>query len=479
MEFGQQAMRNLIPDASPQHGWEFFIVIEERYTRIPRAEQTSPMHGHIYQRRRLPLATLGYRRTSTAHKLRKLVNMALLESGKSLLLKWRKSVKHLTSDQGTERKLISAPFGMADENLNDVLQKLRDGSLKLSEHVGRQAFFLMNCMEHPESLHILFNAVEEQVTKLPEWEEAEPLIKALSKTLGNSMYKEALLEGSFKDAGSVVRKQIHRYKAEHVDWRWETLEEVTDFLGGILATFLINFKPEDLKESPSLCKQVIKATQCPWLRAFVITIHTFLAAVGSEASRLEGCVCHENLLLQGGSYITRKRRLAEARGDQGPCPWAGKWSVAFALGYCDTMCNRVASATTVRYQEMLATSTPAIRSRMMAILAQVATGFTATVRAKFSFYLHIPHRVAGAFGQYFGYTLEEAKRCTASCFEEWDATENKDTAHRVSFHLFDRSSSVSLQLMDFSSRPGRDLWDYPEAFEEVQEIGLILIERVG
>jgi hypothetical protein len=309
---------------------------------------------------------------------------------------------------------------------------------------------------------------------LPEWDLAEPLVKGLSKALGNSIYKGGLLNSSFKDASSFVWRQIHAHRAEHVDWRWETLEEVADFHAGFLPTFTQFFKPEDLAEAPSVCKGCVEATKTVWLTPFLVTIHVFLASVGVEASKLEGCVCHQCLLLQEKSYAARKQLVADATGTEDSCPWAGKWGCAFALGYAATMCQRIGSGTTARYQTMLATSSPEIRGRMVTILTQLNAGIISTIKSKFDFYMHIPHRIAGGFGKYFGYTLEESKQCVEKCFEEWDQIANKDNAHRVCFHLFDSASSVSLQLEAFYQTPMTELWDYIDAFEEVQDTDLLL-----
>ena len=104
------------------------------------------------------------------------------------------------------------------------------------------------------------------------------------------------------------------------------------------------------------------------------------------------------------------------------------------FGYCKTMNAEVGAATTVRYQAMLASAQPSLRSRMVAILAQLVSGWTATMSLKFARYLHVPHRVAGCCGQYFGYSLREAKQCAALCFEEWDSIIDKGLCAPLLLH---------------------------------------------
>ena len=52
-------------------------------------------------------------------------------------------------------------------------------------------------------------------------------LKAMCKVLGNDSYKEKLLNGCFKPADAYARHLIHRFSAEHVDWRWEYLEDLS------------------------------------------------------------------------------------------------------------------------------------------------------------------------------------------------------------------------------------------------------------
>ena len=61
------------------------------------------------------------------------------------------------------------------------------------------------------------------------------------------------------------------------------------------------------------------------------------------------------------------------------------------------------------------------------------------------------------------------------CFHEWDNIERKPSANRVCFLLFDRSTSVSMQLEAFGNAAAegqRKLHDYPEAFREVRDRAL-------
>eukprot|EP00959_Pyramimonas_sp_CCMP1952_P024589 516274-Pyramimonas_sp.AAC.1 len=66
-------------------------------------------------------------------------------------------------------------------------------------------------------------------------------------------------------------------------------------------------------------------------------------------------------------------------------------------------------------------------------------------------------------------------RCVRECFHEWDNIERRASAHRVCFLLFDRSTSVSMQVGAFGNAAAEGhlkLHDYPEASLEVQDRAL-------
>jgi len=136
------------------------------------------------------------------------------------------------------------------------------------------------------------------------------------------------------------------------------------------------------------------------------------------------------------------------------------------------MCERVRSASSASFREMLVTVEAGVAARVMQIKQALAEQWCAIVADKFQFWLHVPHKCAGGFAQYQGYSKLEGKRCISECFDEWHSMEDKDAGHRASFQLFDNSSVVSLQLHAFMSHPDSELHDYPEAFEEVQDRSL-------
>eukprot|EP00959_Pyramimonas_sp_CCMP1952_P141307 2957677-Pyramimonas_sp.AAC.2 len=59
-------------------------------------------------------------------------------------------------------------------------------------------------------------------------------MRSVCKLVGEKSLKERLLEKCMPSAGSAKRCIIHRFNYQHVDWRWEYLEDVTNGLVHVL-----------------------------------------------------------------------------------------------------------------------------------------------------------------------------------------------------------------------------------------------------
>jgi hypothetical protein len=165
--------------------------------------------------------------------------------------------------------------------------------------------------------------------------------------------------------------------------------------------------------------------------------------------------------------------MFEATGDSSACPWKGKRLTQLALGHIHTLTARVGDAASPRFTRAMLLAPPAIARRILQIVAQVKRDFCAEIMGKFSYYEHIPHKICGAFGAYFGYTLEESKKCTRECFEEFRNVEMPEQQHYVSLRLFDEEhpNTVTTQLHEFAfGNATTPLDSYLEAFLEVQEL---------
>ena len=85
---------------------------------------------------------------------------------------WRSQALGFLSDQGTERKLATAPLLVAgDVSVREAISMLEDGRATWGAPEVGQSKFLPEAMEHAGIRHIFFNAFRECVTKQPEYED--------------------------------------------------------------------------------------------------------------------------------------------------------------------------------------------------------------------------------------------------------------------------------------------------------------------
>ena len=68
--------------------------------------------------------------------------------------------------------------------------------------------------------------------------------------------------------------------------------------------------------------------------------------------------------------------------------------------------------------------------------------------------LHIPHKIAGAFGYLCGYgTLDDCKTCVRECIDEFDAVTDMSQHDYVSAQLFSVLRAVRAQFVSFGATP--------------------------
>ena len=75
------------------------------------------------------------------------------------------------------------------------------------------------------------------------------------------------------------------------------------------------------------------------------------AAIGREASKMGGCVCHEDILTADMPPPKRLRLMKELTGHpEGKCPWKGKCATRLAMGAMTDIVRNVKQASSARYQ---------------------------------------------------------------------------------------------------------------------------------
>eukprot|EP00959_Pyramimonas_sp_CCMP1952_P231286 4834460-Pyramimonas_sp.AAC.1 len=190
---GQRISRYISPDSSPQANFDYFCTTEElliMQTPFVIDDNFNALKCFEHKMRSLPCMTLARGESSAAMKVSRLAHSILLECGDERLWQYRCEVKGFLSDQGSsEKKIKNFPFGKQDE-INDILDAMRAGTLEVYAQRAAQTAMFWNALSVPGMLHIIFNALQECLEGIPEWKKFEKQLKAICKICGEPSYKE-------------------------------------------------------------------------------------------------------------------------------------------------------------------------------------------------------------------------------------------------------------------------------------------------
>jgi len=279
-----------------------------------------------------------------------------------------------------------------------------------------------------------------------------------------------------------VRHLFHSFVGQSVDIsKWEYLP---DFAAQVCTIFnpLKQYFDEKEFAGDTLAAKVKQALAVPWFMPYCAYVRVFGKAVNKLSSYFEGCFCHEETLLSVG---TRKKRtkamMEETESGKGFCPWKVKRLISLAHGKLAELLDEVRMASSIAYRECLLVSPVVISARVVEIEMTSKGRFCSTVAMKAEYYLAIPHKICGAFGEYVGYTLCECKALVRTCFQEYRAISDKTQTDSVTRYFLDEETVVSAQLLEFGyGNPARRLHTLPDAHMAVKEFrGMLPIESIG
>ena len=111
----------------------------------------------------------------------------------------------------------------------------------------------------------------------------------------------------FQGCDGGEKKCIQSWSGAHIDWRWENLEHVLSqaiFAIPLLAKY---FDARHFTEEGAMISRLsIFLADHQFNQLFSEMSNVITTAIGREASWLEGCYCHEEILV--GASSSRKRR---------------------------------------------------------------------------------------------------------------------------------------------------------------------------
>ena len=465
--------RYLSSDASPQARHNFFCTIEEVLLQEKVFQVSDAFNafqdGLVVEKRSLPALTLGKGEASVAHKARLLIHCACLEYGASSLSVWRKQVVSFLSDQGTERHLPSFPINL-EGNLAafcaDFSREPRAGS-------AEDPLLLPAALSIPGLLHIVFNALEEVISQLPEWTRMEKELSAAAQIVGEPSSQAVVLEKLLGDASPEERMVVHQFSSKLLTWRWESLETVTRQWLAVYPVLKNRWSPDAFSDaSAKLVERLGSALASSWHLLFLEWLAMFSAAIGKEASWLEGCFCHNDLLVAQPNRWSRRQALRQAGLLHESCLWQGRRLPALALGHVEHLCRSVHNANSPVLTASLLSASADESRRLVEIDLLCKDGFCRLMRQKLGFFEAVPYVFAGAFGGYCGFSWDTAKAAVGKAICDYDAMEAR-SRDAVSSGLLENPTTRA-QLMAFAQDEDLPLHLYPDAFVAIRSLAYVL-----
>jgi hypothetical protein len=156
---------------------------------------------------------------------------------------------------------------------------------------------------------------------------------------------------------------------------------------------------------------------------------------------LEGCRCHEHLLLPGaGRPQGYRARLNQFRKASAKCCWAGRRAVELVATKSDIILARIRAAASNRFSEYLASEacTLEIRRDSIGFFEQVKQSVASILLSKLSYLNEVPYKFLGVIAHLVGgQSIDFARECCRQCLAERDRiiSECPHKLHRVAVFL--------------------------------------------
>ena len=307
--------RYLSFDASPQHGYEYFVSVE-RVVRRADVQQLPAGQWPVVDSRHLPLGTLGCGRMGLAEKIQAHTHQIWLDYGPSVddVRAANRDVRQCLSDMGTELAIGDAPDCVASSLEQPAASSSSDAS-----------WLYPLALTVPGPQHILDTCLTKGLESLEWWPEWQGSAKNVCQWVRPGS-RRALLSQILRDAAGDPEVLAGRLQAlsngcqAFASWRWKTLATVTKDLSRLadpvrsVAAIVASAAELSAKDGGAAASFLANARNPQfWSRNSMLQELT--GPIDSFASWLRGCPCHEAERIQG-------RKVQ--------CQWAGCRAPALA-----------------------------------------------------------------------------------------------------------------------------------------------------
>ena len=480
--------RYLLADSSPIQGTSHFCLREDRviWEGCPAHKDILQLpFEKLYQSRHLPLSTLGLGAAGEVNKGCNLCHAILLESGSwPMLCKYRSQVRGYCSDQGVEAALADAGMALSSQCDMASWDAMLDSAKRGQLQTVPDAYLLPLAIFVPDHLHMVFGALEAAAKGLQDWSGMEAKLKALSKFLSKLSYRNCFVALCVADP--CEKAVLNRYIGEVTDWKWEYvalfLFRVREVLPILQRRFDIKKFAEDVdnaeggstvKLEASVLEDIKSALADPLLTIKCEVLRSVAFAVDRQATRIEGCACHEHLLNQAGKWSDRVRKYRDASSQ---CMWKGKRGVGLALGMPNQMLEAIQSASDGLLRQAYAAASSDARACVQQMESTLKGAVLEILQSKLRFWSFLPYTLLGIAGcQLSLCSLQRSKAIACDCIAEYDAAVEagrSEKLHRVAVHFLGQQGSLRPQLLSFAQGV-EPLEAYPELSCELRAYALV------
>ncbi|CAE6940604.1 unnamed protein product [Symbiodinium sp. CCMP2592] len=471
----RRTVRFLSADSSPQKNYDYFLVTEELMTRdsvhrvpVDASGQVDPWRGFAVERRTMVVTTIARGESSAALKTMRVLHIICLENTAVALPQYRGEVRGFLSDQGTERLICKYPLDTAANVREAVRGFARDtGAAAAAAHERVRALpFFPEALEIPGSLHVVFNTLEAVVKSVPEFEVLHKQLNTVCRLLTPRSYQEVvevkmLDAGAPAGAGTAADKQaLHSFRDNLLEWRWDSLHRVLSQWAPLRLVLLRHWRPEEFGSDVQIAKQITEILEDGMHGWMVVWAGKFAEAATRLAHWIEGCFCHENILVSQPASKRRKTMMEET--GSGTCCWKGKRLPELACRKMTDLIQYFTNQARTEYiSEMLAAPAD-VRARVTAIDALATEQLRVVLEQKFAYAQTIPWvaAISEGFRQY-------SQATTGGAFVD-----------AVSFRAFSGQTLESRQLKAFADSE-LPLHHYAEAWTLVQEYSFCSLAERG
>ena len=467
------AWRYLSPDGSPQLGWQWLVLREDRFDfskkefgSEPEAAEKADFNRALHSRT-CHLSVYGRGQGSLVNKSVCVNNIHKMETGEAEKhAALTAQVYGVTSDQGTEK-------GIADIDTMEggYGAQLENGAVGAG-HLYPQALWM------PEALHILFNALESSIKKLKGYEHWLNRLRSLERFLCDKSMRRRFRKLFCQDDPNFLKA----YSTVHIDWRWEMLSKALDQLLPIfeqlrarfdLATFL------EAEDAGSVDPVMVREAHAALNSEHFFELTALMAEHGKIlerfAHRLEGCECHREVWMEKGSHAQKRKRMQREQG-HGTCFMKNRQACWFvSVGY-ELLLREIAGCSSNLVQEALQSMRAEHRPSLVRLQTLLAEALTEEVADKFGFLFEVPYCIIRVYwGEFPGGSIALAKVWAGDAVRKYDAAiraGKEDKLHRVA-HIVLGPGECREQLIRFSEDPDLPLRSFPVAHCMVKRYALI------